>query len=199
MDGTVRIFMRNRRGDTFAVLRQAAGQKEIIAATHIDPRTFCQHRLDEMSVVELADFFGTQPGDMADTEVTKAVIQMQQDRDLQAIELPCNDAVHWLADIGEKEEECAELEEEYARKKDAAKSAKDALETATKELRDLVRRATEPDATPPIIKLAEAAAPESVAEAAAVDEPRADPDPAAQDNAPNDPVTGEPPTGEDQF
>ncbi len=191
----VRVFMRNRRGDTFAVLRQAAGQREIIAATHVDPRTFCQHKFDEMSDHELGEFLSLSDADLrehghADSEVTKAVISMQKDKDLQTVELPCSDAAHWLAEIGEKEAECAELEEEYDRKKDSAKSAKDALETATDELRDLVRRATSEPETPPILKLAEAPA-------EPVDEPGAEPDPASQDNPPNDAVTGEPPTGED--
>lgn len=144
---TVRVFMRDRNNNYFAVLRQAYGAKEIIGATRIDPRSFCEHVAEEQE----PEFFTAFPA------VTEAVVKMLLDRELQFVELPCTDAAHWLTILAESEVEIQSLEAEYERKKSAAKAAKDAVDQAISRQRDNIRRATKPqDEVPPIIALAEA-------------------------------------------
>lgn len=144
---TVRVFMRDRNNNYFAVLRQAYGAKDVIGATRIDPRSFCEHVAEQQE----PEFFTAFPA------VTEAVVKMLLDRELQYIELPCTDAAHWLTILAESEVEIQSLEAEYERKKSAAKVAKEAVDQAISRQRDNIRKATKPqDEVPPIIALSEA-------------------------------------------
>lgn len=138
--------MRDRNNNFFAVLRQAYGSKDVIGATRIDPRSFCEHVAEEQE----PEFFTAFPA------VTEAVVKMILDRELQFVELPCTDAAHWLTELAESETDVLALEAEYNRKKDAAKAAKSALDEAIDRQREKIRKATKPqDEVPPIIALSE--------------------------------------------
>ncbi len=143
--------MRDRNNNFFAVLCQTYGTKDVIGASRIDPRSFCEHLLQDMSEQQADDLFTKFPA------VTEAVVAMIRDRELQTIELPCTDAAHWLTILAESEVEIQSLEAEYERKKSAAKVAKEAVDQAISRQRDNIRKATKPqDEVPPIIALAEA-------------------------------------------
>jgi hypothetical protein len=64
--------------------------------------------------------------------------------DWKQTELPCTNATHLLAVIGEAERECAEAQASYDTAHSKAKAAKEILETKEHYLRKLVRDATAP-------------------------------------------------------
>lgn len=68
--------------------------------------------------------------------------------DFRPLELPCNDSIHWLQDIGNAESEAGAAESAWEEAHTHAASMKKIFELKVQRVRDLVKEATNPKPLP---------------------------------------------------